>query len=298
MVFTDRNLGKRIETETERKERRRILGEVHSHYAQIFDKLYDTRSSPYVWVTMLYGSQNYGVDLPDSDVDTRTIVLPSRMDIIRGKPMMSCEFIMKDGSLDSCKDLRLMFENYKKCNISFLETLFTDYYVGDGFEPYFRELQDKKDLIADSQPRKIMKIAANMVQQSYVLFNKPLEKNMTVLEKYGYDPKHLQRMARLLRFMEVYLETCKFGAALRSSSIWWESSYHDWIMMLRTNPVPYTEAVDMRILMKGKAEAVLRMAERLPEENKRNEALECLDDIEFQIMNRYLRGMFASYPVG
>ena len=69
------------------------------------------------WVGIfLQGSQNYGLDYENSDIDTKIIVLPSFEDIILNKqPISTTSVLPNDEHLD-VKDIRLMFDCFKKQN--------------------------------------------------------------------------------------------------------------------------------------------------------------------------------------
>lgn len=75
----------------------------------------------------LYGSQNYKVDLPTSDVDTKAIYLPSYEEILFDPPKVK-EYHLPNGEHCELMDIRHLIANFKKQNINFLEILFTDYY--------------------------------------------------------------------------------------------------------------------------------------------------------------------------
>ena len=78
----------------------------------------------------LQGSQNYDLDIYseqyESDVDTKAILVPSLKDISLNKKPVSTTVILPDNSHCDCKDIRLMFDNFKKQNINFIEILFTE----------------------------------------------------------------------------------------------------------------------------------------------------------------------------
>lgn len=80
-----------------------------------------------VFGVFLQGSQNYNLDVYSeqyqSDVDTKVIVLPSFDDFCRGKSPISttCERANKE-HID-LKDIRIMFETFKKQNVNFVEIL-------------------------------------------------------------------------------------------------------------------------------------------------------------------------------
>ena len=86
-----------------------------------------------VW---LQGSQNYGLDLPTSDVDTKLIVVPTFKDIaLNRKPVSTTHVRANDEHIDF-KDIRLYIETFKKQNLNFLEILFTDYFI---INPFYEE---------------------------------------------------------------------------------------------------------------------------------------------------------------
>ena len=87
------------------------------HYESIKDK-YDVA---YLGVQ---GSQNYELDIYDddykSDIDTKAIVLPSFEDIVYNKQPVSKTLVLDNNEHIDVKDIRVMFENFKKQNINFI----------------------------------------------------------------------------------------------------------------------------------------------------------------------------------
>lgn len=75
----------------------------------------------------LYGSQNYNLDTPNSDVDVKAIYIPSVEEAVLEKQRISTEFHNDKNEHCELKDIREMCLMYKKQNINFLETLFTEY---------------------------------------------------------------------------------------------------------------------------------------------------------------------------
>ena len=75
----------------------------------------------------LYGSQNYGCALPDSDVDTKTIFIPSLEEAVLNKQMANREIHLANGEHCEVMDIRHLIDNFKKQNINFVEVLYTEY---------------------------------------------------------------------------------------------------------------------------------------------------------------------------
>jgi predicted nucleotidyltransferase len=74
----------------------------------------------------VYGSQNYGINTPNSDVDTLAILLPSLEDLCL-KDAVTRTITLSNGEECVVKDIREYAKMVKKQNINFLEILFTDY---------------------------------------------------------------------------------------------------------------------------------------------------------------------------
>lgn len=83
----------------------------------------------------LYGSWNYNTSLPDSDVDTKCILVPNlyRLAI---QPFKVTHLDV-DGEVCECMSIMHMVANWKKQNINFVEILFTDYCI---INPLYQEV--------------------------------------------------------------------------------------------------------------------------------------------------------------
>lgn len=77
----------------------------------------------------LVGSQNYHLNTPESDVDTRVLVLPTFEQIALNKEPISKELSFEDGGKCVVRDVRLVFHEFLKQNPNCLEILCTSYYI-------------------------------------------------------------------------------------------------------------------------------------------------------------------------
>lgn len=73
-----------------------------------------------------YGSQNYHINTPNSDVDTKAILIPTVEDMCL-KDTVSRELHLDNGEHCEVKDIREYARMVKKQSINFLEIFFTDY---------------------------------------------------------------------------------------------------------------------------------------------------------------------------
>ena len=96
---------------------------------QLYDDAQYLRKEGFeVFGVFLQGSQNYGLSYEGSDIDTKSIILPSFRDLCLNKKEFSTTHVRKNGSHLDIKDIRGMFACFLKSNINFLEIIFTDYY--------------------------------------------------------------------------------------------------------------------------------------------------------------------------
>lgn len=73
----------------------------------------------------LYGSQNYGLSTETSDVDTKAILVPDFENLIL-QNRVSEELHLENREHCEVKDIHSMVKMFKKQNVNFVETLFTD----------------------------------------------------------------------------------------------------------------------------------------------------------------------------
>ena len=111
----------------------KVLKRVNEHYEYLRERGYE------VVFLALQGSQNYGLDVYDgdyvSDVDTKAVVLPSFEDFVYNKKPISETIILENNEHIDVKDIRVMFETFRKQNINFIEILFSEYMIIN--EKYF-----------------------------------------------------------------------------------------------------------------------------------------------------------------
>ena len=96
----------------------------------------------------LYGSQNYGLATEYSDVDTKVIIIPSLADLCEDKRGFCKEY--KCGEEKTVvMDILHYFDNLKKQNINYVETLYTEYkIINPIYEDIYNALLNIRELIA------------------------------------------------------------------------------------------------------------------------------------------------------
>jgi len=154
----------------------------------------------------LAGSQNYELQYEGSDIDTKAIVLPSFNDFVLNNKAVSFTKILESNEHIDIKDIRLMFDCFKKQNINFVEILFTKYKImNPKYEALFKVLFDKNEEIARYNNYASMNCICGMSMEKYKALEHPYPATLTKIEKFGYDPKQSHHILRLNEFIKRYV---------------------------------------------------------------------------------------------
>ena len=138
----------------------------------------------------LYGSQNYNLDDEESDIDVKAIIMPTLHDIIFRK-VISTTIECEKGNID-VKDLLTFYDVIKKGNFSYIESIQTQYSIGDKYI---------KELFSQFEVNKKSMLGA-MYEKRKALTNEYPSKTKE-FEKWGFDPKqhhHILRLYDLLNY--------------------------------------------------------------------------------------------------
>lgn len=171
----------------------------------------------------LQGSQNYNLDMYtdkyQSDVDSVAIVLPTVQDFINNDKMISETLILDNNEHIDCKDLRLMFELFRKQNIKYLEVLFTNFrIINPLFRMEIRELFNYNEDIAHFDIDKLIRTTFGMAKEKQKALEHPYEGLKEKIAKYGYDGKQLHHIIRLYSFLKNYCMNGSFGYSIDANN--------------------------------------------------------------------------------
>ncbi len=163
----------------------------------------------------LQGSQNYGMATEKSDVDTKCIIVPSLDDIIFNKQPISTTHILPNDEHIDIKDIRLIFNNFRKQNINYIEILFTKYFIlNPRYKKFWNELVEDREAIAKYNMYAAVKAIKGMAMDKYHALEHPYPNKAEVLAQYGFDPKQLHHLVRLYYFLGDYIMGAKTYAEI------------------------------------------------------------------------------------
>lgn len=154
----------------------------------------------------LQGSQNYQLDIPGSDVDTKLIVTPTFEEIAMNRKPHSTTHVRANNEHIDFKDVRLMIQTYKKQNLNFVETLFTDYQIVNPlYGAQWNRLREAREQIAHYSPYSAVKTMKGIAMEKYHAMEHEYPSKLDVLAVYGYDPKQLHHLLRVQEYLKRYI---------------------------------------------------------------------------------------------
>lgn len=197
-----------------------IKDRLRQHYNELVK--YMKNNEHLIFGIFLYGSQNYGIDTPDSDVDTKAVVLPSLEDIALNKRPISIEHQIENGEHINITDFRLWMEQLRKQNINILEVLFTEYYIiNPKYKEIWQEMILHREEIAHYDIKKAIASACGITLSKYDYINNKYPSNAELIDRFGYDPKSLASLFRSYDFLKRYLEDITFEQCLIPTNKEW-----------------------------------------------------------------------------
>lgn len=232
----------------------KIMKRLNEHYKELEKRNFE------IVAVMLQGSQNYNLDEYSdsymSDIDSKAIILPSFDDFVRVKSPYSHTIVLDNEEHIDTKDIRCMAEMWKKENISYIELLYTDFYiVNPKYEETFNLIRSVRNGIVKSDPRRFVNCLVGMGYEKRKALCHPYPGIIDKIEKYGFDGKQLHHLLRLLFFLQDFINGKSIADCYKVTD---EEKRND-LMNLKKN----LETNGINIMSK---ESAVRLADNLIEE--------------------------------
>lgn len=236
-----------------------------------------------IFGVFLFGSQNYGADYENSDIDTRVIVLPKFSEIANGSSPISTTKIKNTGEHIDIKDFRVYIDQLLKPSVVYLEDLCTKYrIINPTYDDIMLSLSNLCNDIASQNRLKIMLDIwgrKNSHEQHLKVGNKDR------IESYGYDNKQVYHLVRLSEFIERFSNGELFTDCVAYTN-------PNYLISLKRNPPPCEEALNM-------AKDAIDLIDRVYLDNfnklrlvrNDNTANSTLCDLRVEVLKRYLRAV-------
>ena len=175
---------------------------VREHYKEALDYF----EKDQIVGIFLQGSQNYGLEVEGSDVDTKLITVPSFRDIALNRKPVSTTHVRENNEHIDWKDIRLYIETFRKQKLNFLEILFTPYkQLNPLYAEQWNRLIAAREYIARMNPWRAVKSMKGIALEKYYAMEHDYPSKVDVLAQYGYDPKQLHHLLRVGEYLERYI---------------------------------------------------------------------------------------------
>lgn len=228
----------------------------------------------------LQGSQNYGLELPTSDVDTKLIVVPTFEDIALARKPVSTTHVRENDEHIDLKDIRLYIETFRKQNLNFLEILFTDYFVVNPlYAEQWARLVEHREEIARMNPYRAVKSMKGIAMEKFHAMEHPYPTKLDLIEKYGFDGKQVHHLIRVDDYLTRYIAGEPYKDCLKPTG-----DLVPRMMEYKRHEVPLETA---RIEAKDFLDHTIAIADEFCAVHKDEEDISCrklLEDVSYNIM--------------
>ena len=181
------------------------------------------------------GSYNYNMDTPQSDVDSKLLVIPSLEQLVNGKSLNYLHCMSDNGEHVEVKDIRHYFATMLKQNINFVETLYAQVWiVNPVYMRLFHYLFEMRDVISGCNPIATIHCIQGTAYQKYKQMLQSSPARAADIENYGFDRKSLHHLVRCVFFGEYYMEGTSYQECLQNNDV---PNIRRMIMNLKTTTV-------------------------------------------------------------
>lgn len=192
-----------------------IMNELNRHYKEALKRYKESQ----IVAVCLQGSQNYGLDIEGSDIDTKCILTPTFKDIAMANQMVSTTHVLDNNEHLDAKDIRAYISCFRKQNLNFLEILFTPYFIINGqYYDQWQRLIKARESIARMNEYRAVKSMKGIALEKFHAMEHPYPSKLEVLAKYGYDGKQVHHLIRVDDYLERYIAGEKYEKCLIPSA--------------------------------------------------------------------------------
>ena len=159
------------------------------------------------------GSHNYGLNTPDSDIDTKCIITPSLKEIsLNHKPTSKTLHLPKEEQCD-VKDIRAYMECFTKQNLNFMEILFSKYFsINPIYEEQWNRLVSAREAIVRMNPSRALQSMLGIAMNKKRLY---IAENHIEDKFLGYNPKEFYQFLRIYYFTKSYLKGLPYEQCMK-----------------------------------------------------------------------------------
>ena len=227
----------------------------------------------------LQGSQNYRLDTPHSDVDTKLIVVPSFKDIAMNRKPVSTTHVRINEEHTDWKDIRLYIQTFRKQNLNFLEILFTNYaIVNPIYEKQWNRLVESREAITHFNPYRSIQSMKGIALEKYHAMEHEYPSKVEILKKHKYDPKQLHHLVRVSDYLDRYIAGESYESCLDPGPMKQE------LIEIKEGKYSLAEARVIADKTKAHVEEMAEYAYSIYPNEEDPQVNALLDDVQYEIM--------------
>ena len=166
------------------------------------------------------GSYNYDMDTPQSDVDSKLLVIPSLEQLVSGKSLNYLHCMSNNGEHVEVKDIRHYFTTMLKQNINFVETLYAQVWiVNPVYLRLFHSLFDMRDIISGCNPLATIHCIQGTAHRKYKQMLESSPAREADIQKWGYDRKSFHHLLRYCLFGVRFMQGTDYQECLLNAEL-------------------------------------------------------------------------------
>lgn len=258
-----------------------IMEKLNEHYNEALQYFPEER----IVGIFLQGSQNYGLDHEDSDIDTKLIVVPSFHDIALAKQPISTTHVRANDEHIDFKDVRLYIQIFRKQNLNFMEILYTKYYIiNPKYLEQWKRLLEMREEICRYNPVQAIKSMRGIAKEKYFALEHRYPSRAEWLDKYAYDPKQLHHLLRVKEYIIRYINGEPYGDCLQPNN-------GDYLVRVKTGEEYGADLETVRKLAKDTIDEIDAVCEEFLalQHTINTEIDELFNDVQYEIMKIAIR---------
>lgn len=255
-----------------------IFQRLQSDYDYCVDQGYE------VVGVFLFGSQNYKIDTPTSDIDVKAMVIPSLHNIVFGKTQIAEKVVRENGDL-VIYDIDSIHKSIKKQSINFVEILFTRYKI---MNPKYVHLYDPmfshREEVANLNTFKSIHCTISMARNKYKMLFSKLPSNVHRVQKSGYDYKAFAEILRLEDFLNTRVQGLPYGESLISKRV-------DYLRRIKKNEIEF-QLEQVKNLADRAIDNMTKLVDTFDDvygENINETMAQLVDEVTKNIILRYIK---------
>lgn len=162
----------------------------------VIDKVKNITEKEYdLFGIFLIGSQNYNLDLENSDFDTAAIVLPTIDNLYYGDKYIQDKVIKYNEGQCKIIDIRDFYKGLTKSNLNYVELLYSkEFWVNEDYEIYYNYLRTHREIISNIDKRGLINCALGIVNTNH---KKEIDW-LSINDNGHYKAYHILRMCNFI----------------------------------------------------------------------------------------------------